>query len=183
MISEQVNFIAIPRTATNSINELIYGERNAHHRSIRLTKDDRFSFAVIRNPLQRLMSWWKYHSNTIYDPTGEIYGLSFRDWVHNGMQHHWTDGFCEYCGISSPLNQWEFVCDEYGNIMVDRLLNFDNLQQDFDIALQPYLLSTKLPHVNMSNPNKTVSLSATTTNIIFEAFKNDLMIYNNLQPR
>lgn len=184
MISAKVNFVSIPRTGTNSIYQLFGGiDGNDNHKSIRLTKDDRFSFAVIRHPLQRLMSWWRYHSNAIYDPKGEIYKGSFKDWAMAGFPHHWTDEHCVDRGITSPLNQHEFVTDKNGQIAVDRLINYDYLQEQFAMALSPYMSNTSLPHINKSNRQLVASSNSTILLKSMSQFKSDWHIYKSLNPR
>ena len=178
MISEKVNFVSIPRTGTRSIHTLIEGD---NHKSIRLTKDERFSFAVIRHPLKRLISWWQYHSHAIYDPTGEIYGETFREWANNGFKHHWSIEKCESLGIDSPLRQSDFVCDYYNKVIVDTLLNYDNLQQEFDVKLQPFLIVTKLPHLNEGNKTKVASINTQLLDLTFNIFQMDWAIYNTLK--
>jgi hypothetical protein len=185
MISEKVNFIAIPRTGTNSIRALIPYENDGYsnHASIRKTKDERFSFAVIRHPLQRLMSWWKYHKYPQYDEFAHIYGSSFRDWAYNGFQHHWTPDYLEHRMVSSPLRQCDFICNEDGEIIVDRLINYDALQQQFTQALRPYMHETRLPKINPSPSNITISLSPQILKLTQVIFQRDWEIYNSLQPR
>lgn len=176
-----VNFVSIPRTGTNSIYKLLGGvDAETNHKSIRLTKDERFSFAVIREPLNRLMSWWKYHSNVNYDPTGEIYGSTFNEWVERDCPHHWTDEFCIDRGITNPLHQWEFICDSnYDRIMVDKLIDFKNLNIEFAIALKPYLTDLQLPHINHA-PEKPVSINGQLRKKIQTTFHKDFEIYEKI---
>lgn len=178
------NFISIPRTATNSIYSLMGGvDAETNHKSIRLTKDERFSFAVIRHPLKRLISWWRYHSAPNYDPTGEIYGTSFRDWAMRGFPHHWSEEQCIDRGITSPLRQCDFVCDKQNNVIVDKLLNYDNLQEEFTMELAKYLPNTQLPHINNSNKTKTASISTQLLDLTFNLFQTDWAIYNKLNKQ
>lgn len=185
ILNKQINFVSIPRTGSNAIRELIphKNESKENHTSIRLTSDERFSFAVIRNPIQRLVSWWKYHSELRYDPTGEIYGDNFESWVMRGCPHHWSPEFCESRGIKNPLNQWEYVCDWDGNIAVDRLLNYDELQKQFTEMMYKFTNVTTLRVLNMSHSGKTPNITKLAKESINEQFRYDFHIYNQLQPR
>jgi hypothetical protein len=176
---DKINFVSIPRCASNAVHKALKYDVGDNHKSIRKTKDERFSFAIIRDPLERLMSWWKYHQLPQYDAVaGETYKCSFIDWVLKGCPHHWTDDHLKTFGIDDPMNQWEFICDPDGNIIVDQLVRFD----DIDGALKlPQPFGTfYLQKINASPDSKHVTLSKTVITTVFERFKKDYQIFNSL---
>ena len=96
-----------------------------------------FKFAVVRNPWDRFVSAWKY-----LDATRE---LSLRD----GLMHLPPDGK-EYRHLTRP--QHATLCDSHGRLIVDYLIRFESLQQDFDQVCQIIgKPPRKLPHVNKGN--------------------------------
>lgn len=176
-----VNFVSIPRCASNSIHHALHTNNVDNHFSIRKTKDERWSFAVIRDPLERLISWWKYHQSDIYIPFGgEIYQRPFKDWARSGCPHHWTVDDLKNCQITNPLRQFDFVCDTDGNIMVDKLINFDDLGTHGGVDLEPVGGFVPLNHLNASHIGKTASLSASVIDYIHKQFESDYKIYNSL---
>ena len=46
------------------------------------------------------------------------------------------------------VNQLEYLLSEDGNIIVDRVLRFENLREEFDVLAQEIGLNGALPHAN-----------------------------------
>jgi len=80
------------------------------------------AWAVIREPADRLISWWNYHKTL--KVIGDIYQPNFIDWVNRGYPHHW-EWELDYCGIKNPLNQYEFV--EISGELSAYLVAYDNI--------------------------------------------------------
>ena len=93
-----------------------------------------FRFAVARNPWDRFVSGWKYLAATR--------DRSLRDVLTNLPQVG-----KDYRHLTRP--QHTTLCDQNGRLIVDYLIRFEWLQQDFDavckIIGKP---RRKLPHVN-----------------------------------
>jgi len=135
-------FISIPKTGTNSIHKALGTNKKDNHKSIKLIEAD-FTFAFIRHPLDRLVSWYFGHRTT--NPSLPQYQVSFREWLLTGT-HHWTLDNLKQFGISNPLNQWEFV-EIDGEIKVDFLGRFENLNQDFKSVCNLIGREAELPHI------------------------------------
>lgn len=160
---DQVRFISIPRCASHSILSLFPSSKRYNHRSVRnlvvfggyLTP----SFAVIRNPIERAVSWYKWHR--AHERT-MIAANSFEEWVEQGCPHHWT--FKTELDTVNPLNQADFV-QLGGEVAVSRLLLFERLSSDFDaftseVGLSPGPIPRMAPSTG-SNPKidtRTLSL-------------------------
>ncbi len=101
-----------------------------------------FTFTVVRNPWARVVSLFHYlgHSNT----------TDFTDFVFNRFYRrlwrtmHW---------FVKP--QVEFISNSSGQILVDRVLRFENLQSEFDAVCRRLKLDPgTLPHHNQSVKRK-----------------------------
>jgi len=104
------NFVSIPRTGSGTIHEVFNTGKFLNHSAYKDFPDkSKFSFAVIREPIDRLISWYYWCVN--YDSSKELYPLTFEEWVFEGCKHHWSDIKCLYSGFKNPLNQYEFVSD------------------------------------------------------------------------
>lgn len=122
-------YISIPRTGTNSIRSILHQVNDENHRSINTIDRDGFSFAFVRDPFDLLVSWYQYHRQ--HQKQHEQYHCEFLNWIDNGCPHHWDEGFLKGRGLTHPLNQFEYICDNKGNIAVDFVGRFENLQKDF----------------------------------------------------
>lgn len=98
--------------------------------------NDFHKFVVIRNPWDRLLSLYKWSkgSNTIYDKK------IFTNFLPKNIN-------------SAPRSKWtinEYICDKNGNLLVDTILDFDNLNEDFNLLMSNFNLDIKLSHINKS---------------------------------
>ena len=136
----KIVFIHIPKTAGVSILKAIYGEVSLEsHRSyffnkvaLNMKDDVYFTFSFVRNPWDRLYSSYKFLEKggiNIHDENAYEMYLSqyhdFEDFVLNGL-----DNKLIY-EITHLIPQSEFICNPKGEILVDFLGKFENL--DFDI--------------------------------------------------
>lgn len=77
-------------------------------------------------------------------------------------------------------NQLEYI-SENQNIIVDRILRFENLSEDFNEFAQDIGIAARLPHVNASQKNRTKYqeyYSEKTKEIITERFTRDIEYFN-----
>jgi len=121
----QFTFISIPKTASRAIHQALGDGKKYNHLAVtRLPPEARAlpTFAVLRNPYDRLVSWWAGHRQQGRDRHNPIYQVSFAEWVHAGFPHHWPEQF----GVTNPLHQHQFI-EENGVVVVDHLLPYENL--------------------------------------------------------
>lgn len=96
---------------------------------------DYMTFAFVRNPWDRIVSLYHYHNQTIPD-VFPLAQKNFDEWVKLGGT-----------GTAQRLMS-EFLSDEHGKIIVDRIGRFENLEQDFRAICKDIGIACDLPHYN-----------------------------------
>ena len=110
--------------------------------------EERFSFAIVRNPWDRAVSHFHYRRMT--NQTGLADNpLTFKDWV----RRVYIDRSPEFMDEEKMfLTQADWVCDEQGKVMVDYIGRFENLQASWDdICEHLHREKSLLPHVKKSS--------------------------------
>ena len=130
--------------------------------------NDFFTFAFVRNPWDRVVSWYNfsmYLSNVENVETERnITGIDFSSFVH------------EYTNIwaNEQQNQYNFTkcCDFIGR--------FENLQQDFNIICDKIKIpQQQLPHKNATkHKHYTEYYDDETKQIVAEVFAKDIEYFN-----
>ena len=87
--------------------------------------DSLFTFAIVRNPWDMELSWYTYNVQTESAPHYDrVVGYAdFNDYVHRHSAEHGR--------LLAPGPQSKYVLDEDGTQMVDRILRYENLSEDF----------------------------------------------------
>jgi hypothetical protein len=98
-----------------------------------------YKFSFVRNPWARLVSEYRYRNYLSH--------RSFKDFVMNKLPAPGRDD--KYRHI---MPQTEMLCDNGGNLLVDFVGKFEQLQQDFDkVCKQLGFEDSSLSHVNSSD--------------------------------
>jgi hypothetical protein len=156
-------YIHVPKAAGTSINLAIYGRTLGHYSAIEIQSKfpklfrDSFTFALVRNPWDRIYSAYKFarvgktESMGVRNP--EKYQVeefnSFESFVVNWLKFKDVESL-DF--IFQP--QFKFVCDENGNLMIDFVGKLEKLDEDMNFVKKK--LNT---HFNLSHSNKTYKLS------------------------
>lgn len=197
--SDKFLFIHIPKNAGTSIASGLGFEVTSHIKAFEIKKrygadylNKRFSFSIIRNPIDRFISLYNYsrmeisyyHNNL--NPSKSFYGkhldyeilknaslfecallLKQGKLKHDNSWNHWQ-----------PQYTWLF--DELGNIkLVDKIYRIDNL-----IELEEDLFNLHNYKVNFKTLNKSNNyvdrnlISPKTLEILFEYYKKDFELLN-----
>ena len=102
-----------------------------------------FTFAFVRNPWDRLVSYYHY--------------------VLNNPEHHRHDkvkslnNFAEYVDFEIKRNKFsqsQLLVDKNGNLKVDFIGKLENLSEDFQYICEKIGIQCELPHVNKSSHKK-----------------------------
>lgn len=123
-------FISIPKNASVAIHNILTpGETPNNHKAAHKFEDKSNLFAVVRDPLERFVSWYEYHKHNQFKTPYNV--LDFRRWMMMGCPVHWEAGLCKKLGITSPLRQKEFITDpQTGELLTQFVLRYDYLKAD-----------------------------------------------------
>ena len=111
-----------------------------------------FTFTVVRNPWDKVVSHYHYRVQTNQTSLGEN-PISFKEWVQR------TYGEQDSLYYDKPkmfMPQVNWISDKSGNIIVNRIMHFENIDEEFtelskilninkDVAL-PHVKSSKRGH-------------------------------------
>lgn len=163
-------FIHIQKTAGTSITNALYSieeTENLHHshsmlNSIDINKfKEYFKFCFVRNPFDRLLSW---------------YNMILKKGIHNDWSKYILENstnFSEFLELTdiiiekNPLelqstvdypksisfNQLDYITDKLGNIQCDFIGRFENINNDFNILSQMLNIKLELNHLNKFEHN------------------------------
>jgi chondroitin 4-sulfotransferase 11 len=104
-----------------------------------------FKFAFVRNPWDRLVSW--YHM-CVQTPTANRFALYIKDNAptFDDFLKKTTTGMAE----RTTRNQLDYVTDDQGEIIVDFIGRYEQLEDEFSRIKKRLSLDAELPHVNKS---------------------------------
>ena len=101
--------------------------------------DSYFKFSFVRNPWARIVSEYKYR--------GHIRKYDFKSFLFKHLpKPEFTDAYTHI------IPQYDFLYDENGELLVDYVGRFENLQKDFDeVCGKIGLAQTNIPYRNSSS--------------------------------
>ena len=154
-ITAPVLFIHIPKTGGNSIKQTNFFKRckyfgHAHVEKIKHRNMYKYSFAIVRNPYDRLVSAYFYlkkggENNNGYDSLMQKKLEKYKDF---------KDFIKDLKLFTNDLHfkpQHTFVCDSRGKIIVNHILKVENIDKDFSQLLRSkWLPNEKLQKINSS---------------------------------
>lgn len=170
-------FIHIPKNAGTSVLRTLKDIETTHHEPWwRFNIKDYYSFAIVRNPWDRVVSTYEYcimdesthhYMNSPYGRYNKDYHLLKRKTFKQCLKHvEWN--FVRYIGWQP---QHFFICDK-NNIKVNKIYRFENLselEKDFNI---------KLPHLNMSKHiNYKNYYDDKLKNLVYKLYKEDIDLF------
>lgn len=193
LISKEGSFIyiAVPKTGSSSIEQALSSmamprfrkKFNKHITAKKLKRElaprrwnRSFKFAFVRNPYDRMYSWYRYRQrDALKDPghrfhhryTGDI---GFNEFVHTFSEQ------------KIMLPQSAFVCAKDQGLLLDFVGRYETLQSDFNQVCDRQEVSRQqLPRLNNSsaaepfNPN---SLDQSSIGIINDYFRLDFEMFD-----
>jgi hypothetical protein len=188
----EILFVHIPKTGGTSISRVLY-RRNLPHYTARFwhgtfgrTVAGLPSFAVIRHPVERLVSAYKMAVSGGTDIVAysrywraRLRGLeSFDTFVD-----HVVESRAQPTALPADLwEQAEYVLDARGRVMVDRLFSLD-ARRGLPSELGRWLsIPADLPHLN-ATPPLPLNVSSSARRKIGEIYQRDFQIYRHLVAR
>lgn len=155
-------FVHVPKTGGQSIVTEIgrqIGQENMHGRYGHVSGssvivdygrerwDTLFSFSVVRNPYDRLLSLYNFCMQIHKDPNFTPSNMPFETWVKYVLIDKTQQVMRIYNHIR-PMTEWVY---SLGELVVGHIGRFEMLQESWEeIAKKLNLEVTKLPHVNAS---------------------------------
>jgi len=132
--------------------------------------DRYYKFSFVRNPWSRLVSEYRYRNFLRHK--------SFKDFVMNKLpEPSWDDKY------RHVMPQTEMLYDDNGQLLVDFVGKFENLQQDFDLVCKQLgFTESRLPHINSSD-KKSRELRRKAKNILHRNKESGLHQYTDFYDK
>jgi hypothetical protein len=129
-----------------------------------------FKFSFVRNPWSRILSEYRYRNYFKH--------LSFRDFVLNKLpKPGWDDKY------RHVMPQYDMLHDDQGNLLVDFVGRFENLQADFDtVCRRLEIAHSKVPHQNKSD-KRSRNLKRRVRNLMYQNGENRVCAPHELYDR
>ena len=137
-----------------------------------------FSFSVIRNPYDLVLSWYNEHRKERYEKeTQELYSVSIEEWISRGCPTHWKH-------LSfNPLHQHRWL---YNNdrLLVSYLIRMDDynngIQYVYD-KIKPHLRQEisidSISQTRKNESNNKLELNEEQKHKVYEIFKKDFELF------
>lgn len=136
-----------------------------------------FKFAFVRNPWDKVVSHYCYRYQTNQTQL-KSRNIGFKEWI-----------MLTYCRkdpnhLDFPrmfLPQLDWICDEKGNVIIDYIGRFENIQHDFNKICDRIDIKRKLlPHKNKTKRKRDYRLyyDEESNEIISKYFKKDIEYFN-----
>ena len=140
-------FVRIWKTATVSITKQVGHIQHLpiYYMENFVDLDNYFKFTVVRNPFDRLVSWFFYKKEV-----GHYGEMSFKRWVMNGCEHpeNWQPKIRNL--RPKPLHQYQWICDKKNKVRIDQILKFERLEQDWKTLCD----RIRIPHRPLQHSNR-----------------------------
>ena len=175
MISHEYKciFIEVPKTGSTTIRSIIGRTKKPHLDILQIKKqvtikqfNQYFKFGFVRNPWDRAVSL--YNRNEGIQLKNKMSFVNFIKW------HNYATDTCTH--PSQKKYQLDFFTDSVGELLVDFIGKFENLQQDFNIICDKIgIPQHQLPHINKSNhKHYTEYYDDETREIVAEKYAKDI---------
>lgn len=177
-------FIHIPKSAGRSIVRGLYDVQSVEHAPADWYQEldaekyaSYFKFTVVRNPWDRAVSAYTYLKKG-GSPSSKDDQL-WSDFIN--QFNDFDDFVCQWITVDNIMRnalftpQSTFITDRYGQISMDYIGRFENLEQDFKNVAEKINPSAALPHINQSRQLSYQDYyTDNSKRIIAEAYRQDI---------
>ena len=175
-------FIHINKTAGTSINDNIKMYAKPHYtvkevqEKIGLDWFHAFTFTVVRNPYDRVVSQYVYRKKYNFENI-RTNNISFDEWVKFTYKEKRPEFRKDRRKFFSTQKEW--LLNKMGKIDIDYIIRFENLNEDYKVVQEKIGIKKKLQHYNKTErkPYKNY-YSAESKKIIEDYFKDDFEEFN-----
>jgi hypothetical protein len=119
-----------------------------------------FKFCFVRNPWDRLFSWYKmmlkkgvhndFSKYLLENSRSFSEFLNLTDIIYETSRLEW-DEYASY-PKSISFNQLDYITDNNGNVLVDFIGRFESLEEDYNKIMEKIgIPNLPLPHINQSS--------------------------------
>ncbi|MAN26644.1 MULTISPECIES: sulfotransferase family 2 domain-containing protein [Mesonia] len=184
----QCIFVHIPKNAGLSVCYTLFGNTGGSHRKIKSYKDlfapktfkKYFKFTFVRNPWDRLVSTYFFLKKG---------GVTEKDriWAEKNIMHYesFEDFVKQWLTIENIHNslhfqpQYSFIENKFGEIDMDFIGRFENLDNDFMYVASKLGINRKLKKTNKSIRNKNYKsyYSRETKEIVNKVYQKDICLF------
>lgn len=154
-------FIHIPKTAGHSMQTQNWVGRTCHTSALEfqqagMWRDDYVSWTFVRNPYDRMVSSYEWARKTWNKMWRIRFGVTLDDLSSFEKYVSWVERTGGHKNDNRP--QTDFIVDKDGNLTVDFIGRFENLENDWNHVCEMVLGRTSpLPHKNKTNRRPTDS--------------------------
>ncbi|MEA1989603.1 MAG: sulfotransferase family 2 domain-containing protein, partial [Pseudomonadota bacterium] len=106
--------------------------------------NSKLKFAIVRNPWDKVVSHYHYRVKTNQTQLRDK-PIPFKEWVKLTYGEQ-VPFYFNHPEMFIPQLDW--ITDKEGNIIVDEVIRFENLEQEFHDVMKKLSLNLYLPHVN-----------------------------------
>ena len=186
----KILFFHVPKVAGRSFNYMLYKKENSLHitannylKFFRKHLNDNFSFAMMRCPLERIISSFYFLKNGGTKECRVDYKSIYQSEVFNSIEifiENYLDKDLDLSLDHVLMPQFHYF-SENENILVDHIGILDRVDLTLNILNKYSNFKLNLPHKNKNNFSRKIKLSKRHKQIIERVYARDFEIYRKLK--
>ena len=186
-----IHFFHIPKSGGTSISQLLYGRRIGHnsYEDVFRIKGERYFdkliiFSVVRDPLQRLISSYRFALTG-----GELGDAKMKDKYNRDERFSNFDRFVNEWLVHQNLNeidilfrpQYKFICDNNDKIVTENVFKIENIKKIENFLEEVLNENIDIPHLNKTGGgNENLNIANSTKKTVIKLYQHDYKLFNYL---